>query len=278
MATYAIGDVQGCFDELCLLLNQIHFDAAHDCLWFAGDLINRGLQSLEVLRFVKNLPHTITVLGNHDLHLLALASGNPYKNHTLQAVLDAPDCDELVAWLRQQPLIHYDAHLNYAMVHAGLPPQWTFAQAQGYALEVTTLLQGEYWEELMSHMYGDSPGQWQETLEGWSRLRYIVNAFTRLRFCDAQGRLELTYTGKIGGQPQGYLPWFKIPERRTKNLPIVYGHWAALLGETNEPNIYALDTGCVWGNCLTAMRLEDGKRFSVPCGGVVTLNNRSNDL
>lgn len=266
MATYAIGDVQGCFNELQALLAQIHFDPAYDRLWFTGDLINRGLQSLQVLRFVKNLPETVVILGNHDLHLLALADGNPYQNHTLQAVLGAPDCDELVHWLRHQPLLHYDPNLNYAMVHAGLPPQWTFAQAQQHAQEVTTLLKSERWRELMVNMYSNSPVQWQDTLEGWSRLRYIINAFTRMRFCDTNGRLELIYKGQIGGQPESYLPWFKIPGRRTQTLPIVFGHWAALRGETDEPNIYALDTGCIWGNCLTAMRLEDRKRFSVPCG------------
>jgi bis(5'-nucleosyl)-tetraphosphatase (symmetrical) len=265
MATYAIGDVQGCFDELQALLAQIHFDPAHDRLWFTGDLVNRGLQSLQVLRFVKKLPGAIIVLGNHDLHLLALASGNSFQNHTLQAVLGAPDCNELVIWLRQQPLLHYDANLNYAMVHAGLPPQWTLAEAQQYTQEVTALLQSERWTEMMENMYSNSPAQWQNALEGWPRLRYIVNAFTRMRFCDSHGRLELIYKGTIGGQPTGYWPWFKIPERRSKTLPIVFGHWAALRGVADEPNVYALDTGCIWGHCLTAMRLEDKKRFSVPC-------------
>jgi bis(5'-nucleosyl)-tetraphosphatase (symmetrical) len=265
MATYAIGDVQGCFDELHALLTQIHFDPAHDHLWFAGDLINRGLQSLQVLRFVKSLPNAVVVLGNHDLHLLALAGGNLYQNHTLQAVLSAPDREELVNWIRHLPLLHYDVHLGYAMVHAGLPPQWTLVQAQRYAEEVTTLLRSERWSELMANLYSNLPTEWDDALEGWPRLRYIVNALTRMRFCDANGRLELIYKGKIGGQPTGYWPWFKIPERRTKTLPIIFGHWAALRGEVDEPHVYALDTGCIWGNRLTAMRLEDKKQFSVPC-------------
>jgi bis(5'-nucleosyl)-tetraphosphatase (symmetrical) len=264
MPTYAIGDVQGCYDELQELLQLIQFDPIQDHVWFVGDLINRGPKSLEVLRFVKETKNAITVLGNHDLHLLALAQGNPYSHHTLQEVLSAPDCTELVDWLRRQPLLHSDSHLNYIMVHAGLPPQWDLAMAQACAREVEDVLRDDKLHpQLLQHMYGDEPRYWDDSLTGWERWRFIINAFTRLRFCDAQGGIEPHYKGKLGAQPSNLIPWFKFPHRKSQNLNIIFGHWAALQGETGEPHVYALDTGCVWGHYLTAMRLEDRKRFRV---------------
>lgn len=265
MATYAIGDVQGCYDELLALLDLIAFEPQKDCLWFAGDLVNRGPQSLEVLRFIKQLPHTHIVLGNHDLHLLALANGHAHHKHTLHDVLNAPDLSELINWLRQQPLLHYDTHLNYLMVHAGLPPQWDLTIAQQCAQEVEAILRSEHYAELLKNMYGDEPNKWQPNLIGLERQRFIINALTRIRFCDKEGRLNLHTKTGLEAQPTGYLPWFKIPGRLNGSLQIVFGHWAALQGVTEEARVHALDTGCVWGNALTAMRLEDGQRFSVAC-------------
>lgn len=267
MATYAIGDVQGCFDELQTLLKKINFNPQVDQLWFVGDLVNRGPKSLEVLRFVKNLPQTKIVLGNHDLHLIALAYGNPYPDHTLNAVLTAPDREELIEWLRRLPLLHHDEKLNFVMVHAGIYPLWNLNQAKTYAQEFETALHSEKISELLKNMYGDQPDQWNENLAGEERLRFIVNTFTRMRFCTPAGKLEFHNIGKINSVSQNYLPWFKIPNRATKNLNIIFGHWAALQGETGEPKVFALDTGCVWGNCLTAMRLQDQEKFSVNCSG-----------
>jgi bis(5'-nucleosyl)-tetraphosphatase (symmetrical) len=268
MATYCIGDVQGCFDQLLLLVDKINFDGDKDSLWFTGDLVNRGPASLAVLRWVKALgERAIIVLGNHDLHLLAVAYGQAAltKHDTLDEILNAADCAELCAWLRQQPLLHHDAVLGFTMVHAGLPPQWDLAQAKNYAQEVQQALRGDSHREFFAHLYGDQPACWSDTLSGWDRLRLITNYFTRLRFCRPDGALELASKGEATVSPPGYYPWFKLPDRAHKNLPIVFGHWAALAGKTDEPDCYALDTGCVWGKCLTAMRLEDKKYFSVAC-------------
>ncbi len=265
MATYAIGDVQGCYNELQELLQLIHFDSVTDRLWFAGDLVNRGPQSLEVLRFVKNLKNSVVVLGNHDLHLLAIANGHPFKDHFLHDVLNAPDRDVLVNWLRQRPLLHYSPRKGYAMIHAGLPPQWTLHQAKRYAQEVEQALRGDKYVSFLEHLYGNKPLQWNRNLRGWSRLRFITNALTRIRFCNEEGVLDLTTRGEIGSQPKDYLPWYQIPNRASQKVKIIFGHWAALAGKAEGVNVYALDTGCVWGGSLTAMRLEDGQRFSVHC-------------
>ncbi len=263
--TYAIGDVQGCFDELCALLEKISYDPLQDELWFVGDLVNRGPKSLETLRFIKQQPHVKIVLGNHDLHLLALASGYSYSHHSLHKILTAPDRDELIAWLRKLPLLYHDPNLNFVMVHAGLPPQWDLAQAKQCARELETVLQQNHLLDLMQHLYGNQPDQWRDDLQGWDRLRFITNAFTRMRFCDAQGKLDLKTQGKIGSQPSGFMPWYQVPNRRTQHDRIVFGHWAALLGETNTENVFAVDTGCVWGNSLTALRLNDLERFAISC-------------
>jgi bis(5'-nucleosyl)-tetraphosphatase (symmetrical) len=268
MSTYCIGDVQGCFDELQNLLQKIKFNLQTDYLWFTGDLVNRGPKSLDVLRFVKNLgERAVVVLGNHDLHLLAVAYGHvkPHQQDTLQEILQAPDCQELCDWLGQQPLLHHDAKLNFTLVHAGLPPQWDLSKAQQCASEVESVLRNNNHQEFFAHLYGDEPACWNENLTGFDRLRIITNYFTRLRFCKPDGTLELQTKGESNNPPPEFLPWFKIPNRQNKDLKILFGHWAALNGKADEPNIYALDTGCVWGNCLTAMCLETGKLFNVLC-------------
>jgi bis(5'-nucleosyl)-tetraphosphatase (symmetrical) len=266
MTTYAIGDVQGCYDELQELLKLIQFKPEQDTLWFTGDLVNRGPKSLEVLRFVKNLPRKVVVLGNHDLHLLALAQGNPYKNHTLDEVLKAPDCDELIEWLRMQSLLHYDKNLDLIMVHAGLPAAWDLEQALDCAAEVEVILHSPSYDQLLANMYGDNPAKWDDHLKGWSRLRFIINALTRIRFCKPNGELDLNEKGEMGSQTAGDLPWFQVPNRRNKNRKIIFGHWAALSGNAEGENIFALDTGCVWGGKLTAMQIDNHQRFSVDCG------------
>lgn len=266
MANYVIGDVQGCFAELMALLEHIQFDSTQDRLWFTGDLVNRGPDSLAVLRYVKSLPiKPAVVLGNHDLHLLAIACGQARlkPNDTIEDVLLAPDCSSLCDWLRHQPLLHHA--LGFTIVHAGLAPQWDLTTALHCAKEVETVLQSNEYPELFAHMYGNNPNRWQDDLTGWMRLRLIINYLTRIRFCDENGTLELNTKGESQLAPAGFFPWYKIPNRAHKNLKIIFGHWAALGGQTDEPGIYALDTGCVWGNALSAMRLEDQTRFSVPC-------------
>lgn len=268
MTTYAIGDIQGCFAELEKLLVQINFNSDEDILWFTGDLVNRGPQSLEVLHFIKSLGEQhIVVLGNHDLHLLAVAYGvrAGHRDDTLDAILTAPDKVELIDWLRHRPLLHHDKSSGYVMTHAGLAPCWRLNEARLLAQEVEAALRNPAPELFLKHMYGNEPTQWNENLSGAERLRCIINFLTRMRFCHADGRLDLTYKGQIAGKPQDLIPWFDVPNRANANEKIIFGHWAALGGKTDAPNLYALDTGCVWGNCLSAMRLEDEKRFSVHC-------------
>ena len=270
MAVYAIGDVQGCFDELQALLAHIRFDPSHDRLWFCGDLVNRGNKSLETLRFVRALgERAVTVLGNHDLHLIAAAQGHRRgkSGDTLEQVLEAPDCDELVEWLRQRPLLHHDPESGYTLLHAGLPPQWDLSQAQRCALEVEAVLRGADHDDFLADMYGNEPDHWDEALTGHDRIRFIVNCFTRMRFCTPGGRLDLKSTGPVGSQPEGYLPWFTLPGRRSRDLRIVFGHWSTL-GRTGDAGVYPLDSGCLWGGELTALRLDpEPEYFSVNCPG-----------
>ncbi len=264
MATYAIGDVQGCFDELRALLNEIKFDPTEDRLWFAGDLVNRGQKSLEVLRFVKSLgDRAITVLGNHDLHLLAVVQGrrSPLAKDQMEAILNAPDRDELCDWLRQQPLLHRDDELGYVMLHAGLPPQWSLDDAEARAAEVEHVLRSDESAEFINHMYGNEPAQWSDELAGWARLRFITNCLTRLRFCDEQGRLELNEKGAPGSQPEGYQPWFDLRAHQHDEHPILFGHWSTL-GMRLPGNVHALDTGCVWGGRLSALRIDGEPQWS----------------
>ncbi len=266
MTDYVVGDIQGCFNALMRLFDRIEFDTARDRLWCTGDLVNRGPDSLAVLRFIKSLPHSVVVLGNHDLYLLAriYGYGRIELPDQLQNILTAPDRDELADWLRQRPLLYSEAH--HVLVHAGLPPQWDLQQAQTYAQEVELILRGDHYQQLFAHMYEPIPEIWDEQLHGWERINLILYYFTQLRLCTRQGRIERTHKAGLNQLPNNYLPWFKIPERRSAAYKILFGHWAALLGDTNNtPNVYALDTGCVWGNHLTAMRLTDHKRISVSC-------------
>ena len=265
MATYAIGDVQGCFAPLQALLGEIGFSKARDRLWFVGDLVNRGPQSLETLRFVKALGDSaVTVLGNHDLHLVIVAAGfgRVHGGDTLQDILAAADREELLAWLRALPMLH--AEDEYLMVHAGLLPQWDTAQAADLAREVEAALRGPRHRELAGQMYGNHPDRWRDDLGGYDRLRVVINAMTRLRICTPDGRMELSYTAGPADIPAGYLPWFAAPGRRSAASAVIFGHWSAL-GLRVEPKVLALDSGCLWGRSLSAVRLEDRKVFQVPC-------------
>lgn len=258
MPVYAVGDVQGCLEPLERLLERVRFDPARDRLWLVGDLVNRGPHSLETLRFVRDLEEAaVAVLGNHDLALLAKACGarRLKRRDPLRAVLDAPDAGELLTWLRSRPLLHQDRSLGWTLVHAGLAPQWDEATALSCAAELETILRSPDWTAFMEHMYGDEPRRWSPELSGWERLRFIANAFTRIRYCDAGGGLDLQSNGPPGTQPPGLVPWFEHPGRRSARLRIVFGHWSTL-GVLTRPGLLALDSGCVWGGYLTAARLD----------------------
>jgi bis(5'-nucleosyl)-tetraphosphatase (symmetrical) len=265
MPTYAIGDLQGCHDSLLRLLDAIRFDPAADRLWFVGDLVNRGPDSLGVLRFIKSLGEAaVAVLGNHDLHLLALAEGysRAHKGDTLDAVLAAPDRDELLHWLRRRRLAWREG--NWLMVHAGVLPGWSVDDTLARAAEAEAMLQGERYRDFFAQMYGNAPIGWDDRLEGNERLRVIVNAFTRLRYCSAAGEMEFHHKGAPGTQPAGLLPWFEVPGRKSADATVVIGHWSTL-GLINRPDLVALDTGCLWGGRLSAIRLEDRQVLSVKC-------------
>jgi len=258
MAVHAIGDVQGCAVELDALLAELD-PGAHDRLWFVGDLVNRGPDSLGVLRRVMELGNAATVvLGNHDLHLLAIARGNArFKSgdESLHAVLDAPDREQLLDWLQSRPLLHHDAQLAYTMVHAGVPPQWSLDTARRCAAEVEQQLRGEESGGFLARMYGDQPDLWREDLAAPERLRFTVNCLTRLRVVDREGRLHLRFKGPLHALPANLVPWFRARGRRTRDDRIVCGHWSAL-GYVAEENVLGLDTGCVWGGLLTAQRID----------------------
>jgi bis(5'-nucleosyl)-tetraphosphatase (symmetrical) len=265
MATYAIGDLQGCFEPLERLVESIEFDPARDRLWFTGDLVNRGPDSLRCLRFVKSLgPAALTVLGNHDLHLVCVAEGlaKRRKRDTLDDVLGAPDRDELVAWLRCRPLMHVED--GFALVHAGLLPEWPVPRARELAAEVEARLRGPAYRELLERMYGDEPARWSDALVGIDRLRVVINAMTRLRVCDASGAMALGFKGEPGEAAEGLVPWFDVPGRLSRDHTVVFGHWSAL-GLRLRPDIVSLDSGCVWGRSLSAARLEDRSLYQVPC-------------
>ncbi len=272
MAVYAIGDLQGCFDELQQLLDKIGFQTERDQLWFVGDLVNRGSQSLECLRFITELgDNAISVLGNHDLNLLACGHGlrKITEQDTFNDILEAKDSSRLLDWLRHRPLLHRDSKLNYVMVHAGLPPQWSITEAQALADEVEMQLRGDQYLQLLSNMYGNQPDQWSAQLPAQDRQRFIINCFTRMRYCTLDGKLDLNCKGPPGSQPKNLQPWFKLPNRQSSNNRIVFGHWSTLTrnDKTNDENVYPLDTGCVWGKCLTAMRLDSElpEYISVSC-------------
>jgi bis(5'-nucleosyl)-tetraphosphatase (symmetrical) len=258
LAHYAIGDLQGCHAEFMGLLARLRFDPGSDRLWLTGDLVNRGPDSLAVLREVRSLGRAVAVvLGNHDLHLLAMAFAPKTvkrREPELEAVLDAPDAAELLDWLAARPLLVSDAADGWTLIHAGLPPQWTLAQAAACAREVERALRKDA-AGMLEEMYGDAPDLWSPTLAGAERLRFAVNCLTRLRFVDRKGRLQLAYKGTIAGAPAGCMPWFRHPERATRDDALVFGHWSAL-GYLAEPGLRCLDTGCVWGGALTAIRLD----------------------
>lgn len=265
MATYAIGDIQGCYHSFQRLLERIDFNTERDRLWLVGDIINRGAGSLQTLRWVYRHRSIVTmVLGNHDLHALAVAEGfvPQHRHDTLQAILDAPDGAELLDWLRRQPLLH--AEDGYLMVHAGLLPQWNVAQALGLAAEVEAALRGEGYRDFLAHMYGNQPACWQEDLQGMDRLRLITNAMTRLRACRADGCMDFGFKGELTEMPEGLLPWFEMPDRRSRDTDIIFGHWSAM-GLQRRPHLFALDSGCLWGGELTALRLQDRQIFQVHC-------------
>ncbi len=283
----AIGDVQGCHQPMERLLARVRSSAGEpDRLWFTGDLVNRGPASLAVLRHVRSLGgRAITVLGNHDLHLVATALGarSPRPGDTFRDVLEAPERGELLEWLLARPLLHVDEEDALVLVHAGLPPQWSVGEARERAAEVEAVLRGESPGRFLQAMYGNAPPRWRDDLEGPERLRYIVNAFTRERFVTPDGELELGSTGPEEAAPRGYLPWFRVPGRRSRSHRIVFGHWAALeldLEEGLAENVIHLDTGCVWGRSLTGVLLPELVLYSVPCAapgtGARTRSTNSN--
>ena len=267
MSTYVIGDIQGCYDAFQALLAQVKFNPLIDKLWLVGDLVNRGKGSSAVLRYLMQLslarPEAVVcVLGNHDLHAIAVAEGiaTQKQGDTLHELLEADDSHQLLGWLRQQKMLHVEG--EYVLVHAGLLPQWSVAQASELAHEVEDALRSGYYVEFLRHMYGNTPSIWHDDVQGYARLRLITNAMTRLRLCDADGHLDFKFKGELSDVPAGLTAWFDMPMRESSSHVILFGHWSAL-GLLVRDNLYALDTGCVWGGQLTALRLEDKAIFQV---------------
>lgn len=270
MSTFAIGDLQGHLDPLPDLLAAADARFDHDCLWFCGDLINRGRDNAKVLRFVRDCgERAVSVLGNHDFYLLGIACGAIPRDgsDTLDDVLRAPDCDALIDWLRQRPLMHVQG--DYALVHAGLLPQWSIAQATALAGEVEAMLRSERWVSFLKNLWGGRPTTWHDDLEGWDRLRVIVNAMCRMRACTPTGEMLLKHKGPPQAIPAGALPWYKVPPLQPRSHTVVCGHWSAL-GLHMADGIIALDTGSVWGGALTAVRLEDRAVFQVSSRAAAT--------
>ena len=265
MSTFVIGDIQGCYDEFMSLLAEIGYSSQNDHLWLAGDMINRGPNNVGVMEFCMNEPHCQAVLGNHDLHFLGITAGvaGPKGKDTIADLLEWDACGDVIDWLRQQPLIHRaDDHV---MVHAGIPPNWGIDDAERYAAEVEWILSGDNYQDFLAEMYGNDPVSWDTNLKGMARLRLITNYLTRLRFCKPDGEIELTHKTDVA--PPGFSPWYALPRPLHQGTTILFGHWAAIDGITHQKDALALDTGCVWGRSLTALRLEDGQRFSVPARG-----------
>ncbi|MEO6922088.1 MAG: symmetrical bis(5'-nucleosyl)-tetraphosphatase [Collimonas sp.] len=264
-ATYAIGDLQGCYQSLVTLIDKIEAITPDARFIFVGDLVNRGPQSLQTLRLIRSLGERAqVVLGNHDLHLLAAAHGirKLHRSDTLDEILNAPDREELLDWLRHRPLaLLLQDHL---FLHAGVLPQWSATKTMALAQEVTDMLQGPRWVDFLREMYGNQPLRWDDALKGNERLRCIVNALTRLRFCNKDGTMELAAKESAGISLPGYLPWFDAPQRQTADVTVVFGHWSTL-GLVLRPNLIGLDTGCVWGGKLTAVRLADRALLQVSC-------------
>ncbi|HXX83815.1 MAG TPA: symmetrical bis(5'-nucleosyl)-tetraphosphatase [Casimicrobiaceae bacterium] len=264
MSHYVVGDIQGCHAEFRQLLDLIAFDPVTDRLWLVGDLVNRGPESLAVLRTVKALGNAaVTVLGNHDLHLLTVAAGHrrQHRHDTLAPILDAPDRDELLAWLRTRPLVVCEGDL--LMVHAGLLPSWTPSRAVALSREVESVLASDERDDFLRHLYGDEPSRWTESLAGYDRLRVIVNVCTRLRFCGADDALELAEKRGPGHAPPGYAPWFAHPHRKSAGVTVFCGHWSTL-DLMLAPRVVMLDSGCLWGGTLTGIRLDDDRVFQIP--------------
>ncbi len=260
MATWAIGDIQGCHDELASLIDKLRFDPVRDKLWFCGDLVNRGGQSLAVLRLIKSFGSSAVVaLGNHDLSLLAIAErkreDQARVNPELREVLFAPDRDDLLDWLRGQRLLHVDRDLGFLLVHAGLFPRWTIAQAEEMAREIEEKLRSEGARRLLKQMFGNKPDLWTPKLRGIDRWRAGINVFTRMRYCDVRGRISFADKGAPGTQRPGLYPWFEVPGQIKRELGVVCGHWSTL-GRFTGLGIHAIDTGCVWGGALTALRVD----------------------
>jgi bis(5'-nucleosyl)-tetraphosphatase (symmetrical) len=268
MPTYAIGDIQGCNQQLIALTQKIHAVNPDARLLFLGDLVNRGPQSLETLRMIRAMQlkgKAEAVLGNHDLHLLAMAEGlhKPNKSDTIDQILNAPDREELLDWLRHRPMAMFEQ--NYLMMHAGVVPQWTAEQTMELAHEVETALRGPGWPDFLRQMYGNQPARWDDKLQGMDRLRCIVNALTRMRFCETDGTMEFSIKDAAGTvTPAGYMPWFDLPNRKTADVTVLFGHWSTL-GLMLQPNVIGLDTGCLWGGKLTALCLEDRSLVQVDC-------------
>jgi bis(5'-nucleosyl)-tetraphosphatase (symmetrical) len=279
MAIYAVGDIQGCHDELRRLLDLVKFSPDRDRLWCVGDMVNRGPQSLEALRFLRSLGSAYTgVLGNHDLHFLALSCGafTEGKTRSLRALLDAPDCQELFEWVRSLPLAHREkvdtdtGLTTFLMVHAGIVPGWKFKQAVKLASEVEAALRGPDYKQFLTDMYGNKPDQWSDDLTGSKRLRVITNVLTRIRFCTPEGRMDFAVKTEAETAPPGHVPWFTLQEPRAHKV-LLFGHWAMLDGKTNRSDIIGLDTGCVWGRAMTLLRLDTGERHQVSCSHVEAL-------
>ena len=267
-STYLIGDIQGCYDSLQALLQKIDYDQASDRLWLCGDLVNRGGQSLQVLKLLKSLGDSVSVsLGNHDLHLLATHELNPEGrsgNFEFNAIIRDPDCESLLEWLCSHPLACFSEEHQMLRVHAGVIPQWDAPTAVSRGQEVSAILQSDQRGEFLKRMYGNRPRRWRDDRTGWKRLRLIANILTRLRFCDADGRSLFDVSGPPGSQADGYRPWFKHKHRQTRNVTVAFGHWAAL-GLRIKKRYLALDSGCVWGGKLSALRLEDRSLYQVKC-------------
>lgn len=268
MTTYAIGDVQGCYDSLRRLLDKLTFDPSTDYVWFAGDIINRGPQSLETLRFIISLGNSArTILGNHECHFLASARGHktPYKTDTFQDIINANNASELIDWVRTRPFLYHDASLGYSMVHAGLPPQWSLVDAKQYAKELQDVFRSNAIDDFLAAMYGNEPTKWNAALSGNERLRFMVNCFTRLRFMTHKGELELKEKNTPSVNTEHLTPWFKVPARKTASDKILFGHWSTL-GLNRQNNTICLDTGCLWGGQLSALKLDGSEEvISLDC-------------
>lgn len=269
MAIYAVGDIQGCYEALVKLLDKVNFDPTKDTLWCVGDLVNRGPDSLKTLQFLYSIRDSlVTVLGNHDLHLIACYYNQARlkKHDTLKEIIEAEDGEQLINWLRQQPLVHYDQEQRTTMVHAGIPPLWTLEYALARATEVETVLKDD---QLITHfldnMYSSDPVNWSDLLVGDERLRVITNYLTRMRFCKLDGTIEFASKEGLDSAPKDFMPWFDIPHRKMAHQTILFGHWAALEGQCDAPNVYALDTGYVWGGCLTMINVETKKMHRLAC-------------